>query len=515
MDDPWQFLILDRNTATERDVKAAYARLLKQHRPDQDPEGFQKLRAAYEAALAGVEQRAAGSAPPPAYATPSGDAPERSKVELPRPPVQTPLPFCEESLADEVRQALGNLEHAVATRNTEQMQAAGAHFLAAFRKAQLPASNLIDALHSAFDADAKLTARGITEETLVYLAEHGHADFCHGVVALWEQSEERGRFWNLGNALLKRREPLATPEGAALMARVGLWSALDFPDLATSLANASFPNLSVEGRQHLVSQIEHGAALGKLFTQVEVGARSFWFRQLRNDSPPVVWSSPEARRSVDTLVQVCRFPWGGWGIIKQLMPAEEWTAVEQRLREQARQVQSGGQPQRGKFLLIPGVFVVIALIRFVVAVAGDGGGATSHHESRPSSTPVFTDDYWTKQRELQEKLNQIKKTNQIVIPSSETKEYQEAMQRLAERDKKAAEEEARRAQAKSKSGPTTVPNFQVPAVGQPAAPSSGPLDTSGSATMKEIMGGAHSSKVIIPLPNGQKVEVANPQPAPR
>ena len=34
-----------------RSIKRRYAQLLKQHRPDEDPQGFQQLREAYEAAL--------------------------------------------------------------------------------------------------------------------------------------------------------------------------------------------------------------------------------------------------------------------------------------------------------------------------------------------------------------------------------------------------------------------------------------------------------------------------------
>lgn len=44
--------------ATERDLKRAYARLLKLHRPDTDSETFQRLRQAYECALADLNRPA-------------------------------------------------------------------------------------------------------------------------------------------------------------------------------------------------------------------------------------------------------------------------------------------------------------------------------------------------------------------------------------------------------------------------------------------------------------------------
>lgn len=48
---PWIILGLDVSQRDQRSIKRAYAKLLKQHRPDQDPEGFRRLHDAYQRAL--------------------------------------------------------------------------------------------------------------------------------------------------------------------------------------------------------------------------------------------------------------------------------------------------------------------------------------------------------------------------------------------------------------------------------------------------------------------------------
>jgi hypothetical protein len=53
----WQMLGLAPD-ADERSIKRAYARLLKVHRPDENPDEFQRLRQAYEATLAEAQWRA-------------------------------------------------------------------------------------------------------------------------------------------------------------------------------------------------------------------------------------------------------------------------------------------------------------------------------------------------------------------------------------------------------------------------------------------------------------------------
>ena len=66
---PWDVLGIESN-ADERAVRRAYARLLKQQRPDQDAEAFQRLRYAYESAL----QMASGAIAKEVAAAPTANA---------------------------------------------------------------------------------------------------------------------------------------------------------------------------------------------------------------------------------------------------------------------------------------------------------------------------------------------------------------------------------------------------------------------------------------------------------
>lgn len=56
MASPWTMLGLEPGQRDERSIKRAYAKLLKQHRPDQDPEGFRRVHDAYQRALAMADE---------------------------------------------------------------------------------------------------------------------------------------------------------------------------------------------------------------------------------------------------------------------------------------------------------------------------------------------------------------------------------------------------------------------------------------------------------------------------
>lgn len=104
----WQHLGLTP-TPDEREIKRAYARLLKTTRPEDDPEGFQTLRSAFEAALWAADAlRQAGPAPEVAEA-PGRDTRDLNLEAQLRPHIEELARLNEQGTSEEALQALAEL----------------------------------------------------------------------------------------------------------------------------------------------------------------------------------------------------------------------------------------------------------------------------------------------------------------------------------------------------------------------------------------------------------------------
>lgn len=117
--DHWQVLSLTP-TADERSIKRAYARLLKTHRPDDNPGAFQRLREAYEASLAEVRWSAnADEAIVDLPLTESAPAPQGSLTEQ-VPSLADPVDNVDSSTPPPA-QSLGQMLHWLADGKEKQV----------------------------------------------------------------------------------------------------------------------------------------------------------------------------------------------------------------------------------------------------------------------------------------------------------------------------------------------------------------------------------------------------------
>lgn len=387
MNDPWQILILDPNTATEKDVKAAYARLLKQHRPDVDPEGFRRVREAYEAAQSLVRERNARGTPPPGYSTEAAHNQEGEEGETTaEAPAFTPPTF---SLPDSVQESHAEVERAAASGNAEQLEAALLGFQQQCDAAGVDGLTRAEALERACSGSVKLLAAAVPDKFLLRLVELGQVHLPHLILSAWGEEGRRGRIILLGRTLLEEMRAVTSPEAAVLVARVGVMVGLEKPALATSLGNLAYPHLPVDSRTQIMGQLEHEVAVGGAFQEVTVDLRPFWFERLRNSNEEHDWNSTYSLNAVDDLVRRNRYTWQGWGIVQQLLPEERWKQVENTLRNQAQQV-AQSTPKGSSFpgwAIFPLVLIVMNIIRFAATY-----DSTPKYESRaPGYSPQQID----------------------------------------------------------------------------------------------------------------------------
>lgn len=369
MNDPWQILILDRHTATEKDVKAAYARLLKQHRPDSDPEGFRRVREAYEGALAWLRNRIDHSPPEAFYADagPSSDSADPGDHGAGNNRPDLPVVFEDLPLPADAQEALAGVETAAQTGNVEQLEAALMTFHDCCEAGAVSGMSRATALERAFQGRVDGLADAVPDNFLVRMAELGQTGLPHLIVSAWQEGDARERLVQFSRELLENARVLATPDGAILLARVGVLTGLEQPEMAAALANAAYPHLPVDARQHLMAQLEEEAALGKIFAEVSPLMRSFWFQRVRQGGEGYDWNNPEARKALNDAIDRNRYMWEGWGIVKHLMPEKNWALVEHRLRGQAQEA-ANSQPRSSGF---PGwtvavvVLVIMNMLRFM------------------------------------------------------------------------------------------------------------------------------------------------------
>lgn len=356
--DPWALLGLDRATSSERDVKRAYARLLKQHRPDQDPEGFQHVSDAYQQALkdlAAADSGISNSSPemvPVSLSKPQSDALEEPLTAGPAPEASqgnnVPFPSAGDGMQEETNAASSTPP---GPRRLEDFPDLPEKFLTAFenlkqrlqRVAHVPEVPEFNVLRNMVREDpttlaapwvAVLEALFSTERGLKLLPQihaqdvlllmlHGESSCAARILLSWRDDVSLlNRLTQLANQMLERKVA-DQPGMLAAIHFTAKITAFHLPHVSSRLADELYRQTGPGVREQIVKEIEIRSAAGKIFSILSHPQRRFWEHQLfESGGGETDWTSPANAAALKTVLLNCDQNWEGWPLVAQTVPRE-------------------------------------------------------------------------------------------------------------------------------------------------------------------------------------------------
>lgn len=376
MNDCWEILGLDPSTATEREVKSAYARLIKKHRPDEDPDGFQRVRQAFEAAvawLASGRDRASET-----VIIPNDPVPEKSAAPVPPALIEVEI----EIIAARDANNLATMALAMTKLLPVCLEIApGAAGVQLWQ----------DSLRRVTEGRVDRLVPGVMTAQLMTELEHGSAVITHAVLDHCEEVNEMTPVLALGSAILESPKRVASYEASIAALRVALLTGFLVPMNAPKLCNIAFPHVDKQAREHLIPQAEQQAAIGRIMFGLKHELIRFWHPRILRPQFSWNWDDEESQRALAELAKARDAYWQGYNIIRQVASEDWFTKLEATVKDHhglpvAGGMGSGGSlpPQKRSFswptwLTWPVIVILVNVIR-VIAI-------NQSHEPKPVSYP--------------------------------------------------------------------------------------------------------------------------------
>lgn len=379
-DDPWELLGLSRAEATERDVKRAYARLLKLHRPDADPEGFQKLHAAYQWALAALS-RPDLSAGFPGVAGPDFSAESVREAALEEDSMAGPTEpdGATAVLPENFMTAAEGLR---AERTGESASGKTSWHFNVLRNVVRSTPELEKAwagvLRECFP-NADQYARNLDAEDVYRLANAGEVHLAMEIMHAWCAVDScRMELMAMTKLVITRglpRSPEALPAVLHFLARI---TAFSQPDVAGNLANALYRLLGKGEREAVIREIETRMMAGRSFARFNPQQRRFWENAVFDlHRHPDYWESAEGTEALSRLVLLCGPDWEGWPLIAHAVPQRVLEAWFQKFAARRKVTVRKVKPAA---ITLPRILLIITML--CVALGGAVESCKSNRSSR-------------------------------------------------------------------------------------------------------------------------------------
>ncbi len=344
-DFPWGRLELDPATATERDVKRAYARLIKVHRPDTDPQGFRDVHEAYQAALTWLreaaedEDTAEGNAfyplletksPVPATVTTEDPAAAEGPPDPPLVVLDSPNSLESEfspALKLFVEAFLAALSLRSHRRVHQAYQAIERHLQEHPAEVALLDATFYQQLRQTTGALAKF----LTPQRLLPLVQREAFYTAELMLQRWHLTRRGAELRTFLKLFL--RQPTTVEHRASLDFQLKLAEMAVFIDCdrAEQLTNRIFPHLSPAQRKYQLATFEARAAVAKIFAVLPLRDRLFWESKIYPlDREEPLFDRRETRRFYRNATTICPASWPGWDLLEEVVP--QWVLQPRRWR---------------------------------------------------------------------------------------------------------------------------------------------------------------------------------------
>lgn len=320
---PFEFLGLDRETASAKEVKREYARRLKTCRPDKDPEGFRVLHEAYNAALNEIRWRDTAGAgtvvSPPESEGRENAAPENVTPEEPGeipepPPAQNRFASHPEVLA-----ALERLEAELRSggKGIEPLVREAENALYRNPDAVIPWGQFLYRLINLYGSHPDLRLKS---QALRFEMENNGALASLAVVERLDKTGNLMGISTLSNEFRNQAHQILTPACGAVAARLACAAAFWSPENTGSLADIAFQNLGRQEREHYVNEIEQHVHMRALLTPLPKRFQGFWRQKIMRVPGSPDWTSDEAVEAIEWISMKQVSGTHAAQVLRQLLP---------------------------------------------------------------------------------------------------------------------------------------------------------------------------------------------------
>lgn len=425
---PWDVLGLAQGCRDKVAIKRGYAAALRQHRPDQDPVGFQRVRQAYEFLLRLADLPASDDAPLPqadedaavpavssSPAAPLSAArisaaspdpvpwqeaePSAASVAALPPAVPTPVAPASAESGSSATSALPAPETVPETRESAQILA---DLHARFRADELDVGSWSQAVLRL--APTELIVASVDDALLLHELDRGGDAITGMCLRTWHQGGAWSRLQEFAGAFAAAQANLCYLRPGRILAAVAGMLAIAEPLIAQDLLDAAFKERNQAGDERMFRQVEDQVRAGQSARGLPAEQRHLLASIIRDEAWDCDTSTPAAKGLLRSIA-LFRLDSHLRQHLERTVPiVMKYAArtVSPRERRAARKAQAPMRPARDSSSgSLPGWVVWIGIVLIIKLLAAVGSGAFN---SSPTPQPVpMSYDY---QKQMREHLRQ-------------------------------------------------------------------------------------------------------------